>query len=268
MVLVSVLLPVFNERPERLLKALQSISRQTFLPFETIIIDDSTLEATRSCLQSWTKKNPKAKIISPQIRKNLASALNQGLDVANGKYIARADSDDIQEPVRLSRQFEFLEKHSNIGAAGAAVKLIDEKENYFGIKSFPADSRAIKRQLCVNNPISHATVMFRKQCVKQFGGYHEEFAAAEDYEMWLRWRNQGVEFANLEIPLVLYRIPNTVRRDRVNWKYNLLAKVKHFRQKDMLKNLCGLALVSLAWFSPPKMLAPFYRHFVATQTRH
>ena len=268
MALVSVLLPVFNERPERLFKALQSISRQTFSPFELVIIDDSTLDATRNCLKMWTKNNPLAKIISPPIRKNLAFALNRGLEVTRGKYIARVDSDDIQEPVRLSRQFEFLEKHLNIGSAGTAVRLIDENENHFGVKSFPPDSLTIEKKLCVKNPISHATVMFRKKCVEQFGGYHEKFDAAEDYEMWLRWRNQGVEFANLEIPLVLYRIPNTVRRNRLNWKYNLLAKIGHFRKKDMLKNLWGLALVSLAWLSPPQLLAPFYRRFVATQARH
>ena len=268
MVAVSVLLPTFNEKPERLVVALQSISSQTLQYFEVIIIDDSNQDKTRKCLDEWAKKNTNSILCRPPTKKNLAAALNHGLRLASGKYIARVDSDDIQESARLAFQFNFLENHPEIGVVGTAVKLIDENGNLLGQKKFPADSSTIKKALCVKNAISHATVMYRKKCVEMFGGYNEKFVAAEDYEMWMRWRNNGVEFANIEEKLVVYRVPNACRRNRFNWQHNLQAKILHFQKKYLLRNLCGILLVFLAWVFPPRLLEPIYRRWVATKATH
>ena len=151
---------------------------------------------------------------------------------------------------------------------GTAVSLIGENDSTFGQKKFPTLSSTIKAQLCVNNPISHATVMYRKSCAEMYGSYDEKFCAAEDYEMWLRWRNKGVEFANLEEKLVLYRIPNNLRRNRLNWRCNLQAKLLHFDKKYFFKNLLGVFLVFIAWLFPPRFFEPIYLKWVATKTKH
>ena len=50
------------------------------------------------------------------------STLNHGIEMAQGKYIARMDHDDLMMPERLQTQYEFMEKHPEISACGGYMQ--------------------------------------------------------------------------------------------------------------------------------------------------
>ena len=64
--------------------------------------------------------------IRNKTNKGLGYSLNQCLSIAKGKYIARMDGDDISEPERFRKQYDFLERHPEYQWVGSNSRLFDE----------------------------------------------------------------------------------------------------------------------------------------------
>src|SRR3990167_5700986 len=100
----SVILPVYN-RPQLLMRALESISRQTLQPTEVIVVDDGSDESLESVLQS----NKKLPITFFRLSKNsgAGAARNAGIKLAQCQLIAFLDSDDEWLPNKLEKQVAY-----------------------------------------------------------------------------------------------------------------------------------------------------------------
>jgi len=197
---VSVILPVYN-REKLVEQAVESILSQTFQDFELLIIDDGSTDGTWEILSSWNN-HPRVRLIRTD-HGGPTSALNQGLRRARGKFIARQDSDDISEPERLERQVAFLNTHLDVGVVGTWAVLIDEEGNENGTYDSFVSERQIRSQLFYGeNPVLHGSVLFRRTCLEELGGYDKAWPYAQDYELWIRY-SRKYRLANL--PERLYR---------------------------------------------------------------
>src|SRR5262245_36364704 len=99
--LVSVLMPVFNG--ERYLReSTQSVLNQDWRDFEFIIIDDGSKDQTAAIIDSFD--DPRIVRVTFAENRGVIAALNHGLEVSRGKFIARHDADDIALPQRLKQQ--------------------------------------------------------------------------------------------------------------------------------------------------------------------
>jgi glycosyltransferase involved in cell wall biosynthesis len=77
---------------ERLYRSLQ---RQSCFDFEWLVIDDGSEDNTRSLFDVWTKEDNLFKIrYYYQENRGLIRALNRGIQLAQGEYLAKIDSDD------------------------------------------------------------------------------------------------------------------------------------------------------------------------------
>ena len=88
---ISIILPTFNAE-KYLEKTIFSIISQNYKNFELIIVDNKSTDNTINIVHKFKKINL---IIINKKTKNLAEALNLGIGVSNGKYIARIDADDL-----------------------------------------------------------------------------------------------------------------------------------------------------------------------------
>lgn len=88
----SIIIPVYNVE-QYLDKCLKSISKQTFLDFECIIVDDGSPDNSNAIIDKYVNKDQRFKVIH-QKNMGLSAARNTGLDAAKGDYIAFVDSDD------------------------------------------------------------------------------------------------------------------------------------------------------------------------------
>src|SRR5262245_16954213 len=110
---------------ERYLEAsIESILGQTCRDFEFIIIDDGSQDSSAVLLNRYARGDTRLRVHHQQ-HSGLVVALNVGCRLAQGKYIARMDADDIAFPDRLQRQLEFLEGNSEVGLLGGACVLIN-----------------------------------------------------------------------------------------------------------------------------------------------
>ncbi|MCM1324617.1 MAG: glycosyltransferase [Acetobacter sp.] len=96
MVKVSVIMPVFNTAAY-LSQCVESILGQTFSDFELICINDGSTDNSAEILASYLQKDTRVQVISQQ-NQGLSAARNAGMAVAQGEYIAFADSDDYYAP--------------------------------------------------------------------------------------------------------------------------------------------------------------------------
>jgi glycosyltransferase involved in cell wall biosynthesis len=197
-------MPVFNGE-HYLRETVESILNQSWRDFEFIVIDDGSTDESAKILDPYN--DPRIVRETFKANRGLVAALNRGLEVARGRYIARHDADDVAIPQRLKRQVEFLDTHVDIAIAGSAYIEIDETGKQRKKIRMPEDVLALRWHSLFQNPFIHSTVMFRRATVMEMGGYAFTTAAShvEDYALWLRmmWSGQGM--ANMSEPLVQWR---------------------------------------------------------------
>lgn len=182
--------------------AVDSILNQTFTEFEFIIIDDGSTDKTAEILKGYTDNRLRLIV---QENLGLTRALNKGLKVARGVYVARMDGDDIAHPERLDREAKYLDAHTNVGIVGTFIRQVDENGRYLKQCRYETESEKIKKKLWVDCPFCHPTVMFRKSCIEKVGCYREKIGPAEDYDLWFRI-SEICDVANIAEPLHKYRI--------------------------------------------------------------
>jgi glycosyltransferase involved in cell wall biosynthesis len=203
MVSVSVLL-ASNKVGDFFHQAVNSIIDQSFKDLELIIVLNGPAASEKIALEKKLSEYPNIKLLSTNIS-GLNFALNFGMNYASGKYIARMDADDIAYPDRISTQFKFLEKNSDISVCGSWSNLIDPKGLIQSTKIFPTTNLEIRKSLTFKNPICHPSVMYRKEPIFNVGAYLNG-KYAEDYDLWVRLsRNPNIGFANIEKPMLGYR---------------------------------------------------------------
>ena len=109
--LVSVILPTYN-REKYIAKAIESVCRQSYKNLELIIVNDASTDATNELVDNLAKYNPKIIILRNEMNLGIVASLNKGIEVAQGKYIARLDDDDVWcDDKKIEKQVEFLEKN-------------------------------------------------------------------------------------------------------------------------------------------------------------
>jgi GT2 family glycosyltransferase len=199
---VSVVLPVYDGEPF-LAEAMKSILAQTFRDFELIAIDDGSRDASGNILDCFAREDDRVTALH-QPKAGMIAALNRGLALARGEFIARMDQDDVSHPERFARQVAFLDAHPEIAVVGCAVTLVDEGGNRIRDADYPVTPEAVVAFLERGAPLAHPAVMMRRDAVHAAGGYSAAYRHAEDYDLWLRIAERH-RIANLSDRLLLYR---------------------------------------------------------------
>ena len=201
--LVSVILPTYNRR-EYIAKAIESVWRQSYKNLELIIIDDASTDATRELVGAFSKHNPKITILHNEINLGIVASLNKGITMAQGKYIARLDDDDVWcDDKKIEKQVDFLEKNPEYCLVGGGVIKIDKNGKEIVRYLLPKEDEYIRKTILVNNVFAHTTVLFRKDIFQKVGGYDEQFAFIEDWDLWLKM-GKASKFYNFQEFFVFY----------------------------------------------------------------
>ena len=198
---VSVIIPVYNSG-RFLEESLNSILNQSFNNFEIIIIDNGSIDNSRDIEDKYKRKDKRI-YIKKFSRPNVQKALNEGLKIARGKYIARMDADDIFLKDRFKLQVDYLDKHPEIYLIGGSAIVIDENGEKMGSLLKGDNYKRIQKKLLKSNPLIHPSIMFRN--TKEFF-YRDKFVCSEDYDLYLRMLTNGKKLENIPNFLIKYRI--------------------------------------------------------------
>jgi glycosyltransferase involved in cell wall biosynthesis len=197
-----VLMPVYNAELF-VAEAIQSLLSQSFSNFKLLIINDASTDNTLNICESFLDN--RIIIYSNTQNLGLTKCLNQGLNMIEATYIARADADDTYHPDRFLLQLDFLKENSEVGVCGTFANIFGVKNQIYETAVTDAE---IKSRLLFTNPIVHISVVFRAELLKNHNLYYDEdFLVGQDYDFWVKISSL-TKFYNLPIPLVNVRTHN------------------------------------------------------------
>ena len=212
---ISVIMSVYNSGAF-LSESIESVLNQSFSDFEFIIIDDGSNDNSVEIINKFTKKDTRIRpIFNPR---NIGYVgfirnLNRGMDLAQGKYIARIDSDDVMFPDRLRLQYDYLEKTSDVFLVGGSFEYIDKNGKKISDCVIELNNNEIIKQFPLNNPIHHPTVMFRHN---KNVHYREKALYCEDRDLWFRLSLLGKKFTITKDIVLKYRIHSSSESNSKN----------------------------------------------------
>lgn len=204
--LLSVLLPCRNVAAT-LGEALASLATQTFGEFEIIAVNDGSTDGTRELLRYWKSRDSRIRVVSTQPH-GIVSALNTAIAEARGVLLARMDGDDVAHPERFARQIAWLEANPELAACGTQIRYFPRRLVRAGARRYeewingiltPDD---VDRDLFVECPIPHPTLLIRRDVLDTTGTYRDE-RWPEDYDLVLRMWRGGYRLG--KVPEVLLR---------------------------------------------------------------
>jgi len=202
---VSVVIATYNQC-EYLPKAITSVLEQTVsqTSYEVIVINDGSTDQTSQYLNSLKSD---IRVVERENR-GLVASCNEALSLANGRYLARLDSDDYVVSDWLDRLLQIAFETPDCHC------IVPDMYELFGTE------KTIKKADIDNiYTLEACGTMFKTQAIRQVGGFRGLFW--EEYDLYLRLQELG-KFAHCPQPLYIYRkhsnnMTNSVTRRTEGW---------------------------------------------------
>jgi O-antigen biosynthesis protein len=196
--LVSVITPVFDTPVQRLEEAIESVLAQAYENWELVLIDDGSSDADLlRALPKLAARDRRITLKSLGKHEGISAALNQGLALARGEWVAFLDHDDVIEPDAVFQIVKLLQTHPD-------ADLIYSDEDKLGEDGVEAP--LFKPDWSPDfflsyNYVAHLTAV-RRDIVQEVGGFRSQFDSAQDYDLFFRVIEQTKRIHH--IPGVLY----------------------------------------------------------------
>jgi len=133
----------------------------------------------------------------------ISASLNQGLDLAQGEFIARMDADNVMLGNRLEEQISFLNKHKEFALVGGWYQVVDEQGKNLEFLRTHCEKDFLHLALKFRNQFAHSAVTMRSKlaCKLRYG---VGFSVCEDHDLWIRFF-EVYKIANLPNTYLSYR---------------------------------------------------------------
>jgi len=218
---VSILLPCRNAAAW-LPECIRSLETQTLRDYEVLAVNDRSTDGTDTQLRDWSERDRRVRVFDIEARgdpaagdtaagNGLPRALGVAIAASRAPLLARMDADDVAHPTRLEAQRTFLLERPHLAACGTGVELFPRAEVGEGYLRYEAwlnglaSADDVWRDLLVECPVAHPTLMIRRSVLSALGGYRDA-GWAEDYDLVLRLHAAGMRLANVRRKLVRWRV--------------------------------------------------------------
>jgi glycosyltransferase involved in cell wall biosynthesis len=199
---VSVILPVFNGA-NYLRFAIESVLNQTLRDFELIVVDDGSTDSTPDIARSY---GTRLKYLRKE-NGGVATAFNQGIREASGKYISWLSHDDVYTETKLEKQLDAIIRCNAPALCYTDVQVIDASGKVTSELELPEYPQGeALRHLVTSGKISNAaySIFFDRRCVDEVGLYDEARRYTQDAEMLIRLMRR-FQFAHVPEKLIKVR---------------------------------------------------------------
>jgi glycosyltransferase involved in cell wall biosynthesis len=216
---VSVIVPAFNV--ERwIAEAIDSAVRQSESRFELIVVDDGSTDRTADVVRRKAACDPRIRLVSTA-NGGSAAARNTGLELATAPLVSFLDGDDRWHPHLLQHLLATLEDAPpHTGAVFAHSRVMLANGRTVSLRWQPSGICDLDRLLVENcPPHSGSSLLIRRSCFDEAGGFDTAIPSATDFEMWLRIaaRSATPAFLGVRRWLVDYRVtrPGSISGNRI-----------------------------------------------------
>lgn len=199
--MVTIIIPCRNEE-DSICNCLNSIANQTFpkANMEIFLIDGLSTDKTLDIVRSFRKEIIDIKILSNP-KKSAPTALNLGIDHANGDIIVRMDAHATYHPEYLDKCVQYANKNTENDVVGGVLEVIASKKTIAGdliamilSSSFGVGGSAYRgkhdlrgKQLVDSVPFG----CYHKSLFDKVGKFNENLLRSQDYELYKRVQSYG-----------------------------------------------------------------------------
>ncbi|MGH2543541.1 MAG: glycosyltransferase family 2 protein, partial [Ardenticatenaceae bacterium] len=238
--LVSVIIPSWNGK-QHLMSCLPSLARQSYKPFEIVVVDNGSSDGTVAWLgREW----PEVRALALPANRGFTSGINAGIAVARGELIALLNNDTEAEPDWLEQLVAVITRHSKAGMVASKLKLWDDRTrlhsagDFYTVSGRPGnrgvwsvDEGQWDEEEWIFAPCAGAA-LYRRELFDAVGLFDERFGSyLEDVD--LAWRAQLAGFRCRYAPraVVYHRVsatgggPLASYYNGRNWIYVLVKNV-------------------------------------------
>ena len=181
---VSIVLPTFRRR-DSLSRAITSVLAQTFSNFELIVMDDGSTDGSFDVIRDFCARD--ARVVHVRHDKNSglpALRVNEGIELARGKYLAFQFDDDLWRPHALQTLIERAAHESTSSVIVGKCQVKDKKES-IALPSVALNAVSLYDQ----NRFANNSVLFPRDLVNTLGMYDPHIGMRRlcDWDLWLRY---------------------------------------------------------------------------------
>ena len=206
---ISVIMVAYNGEAY-IRQALDSIVNQNFSgTFEILVADDRSTDNTAAIIREFAEKYPK--IVKPTYReKNLGFSDNiyDVLINAKGTYFAICDNDDYwTDPLKLQKQFDYMEQHPECGFICSAAQLVDEQDRRMNIVRTPYVESFVDLMKSQVDVIAPSIIMRRTQFMQMVAD--SKWFIEKQYffdTVWIYWFSYKKAIHYMPDILTAYRV--------------------------------------------------------------
>ena len=184
----SVLVPTYNQA-QYLGAALDSLLAQSYPNWEAIIVNDGSTDATVEVLDTYARKDTRFRVVH-KTNGGAASALNVGLELAQGEWICWLSSDDLFEPRKLAIHVDWIRKHPECRFFFTLFRYLDEATGQLSDpplwgKGNPERAWQVLEMLRCTY-VHGNSICIHRDAWARVGKFNETLRYGQDYDMWLR----------------------------------------------------------------------------------
>lgn len=185
---VSVIVASFNYG-HYIDQCIRSVLGQGYPDLELIVVDDCSTDDSWNRIRSY--HDTRINAVRQVQNSGHLDALNRGIALSRGRYIALLGADDFWEPSFLRELVTVLDKHEEVGLAYSAFWLSSEdgtsKPIFHRMIAPTGDSLGNHlSHLLFYNFIPPVSALFRKNCLDYIGGsFPKHVPLSEDWHLWL-----------------------------------------------------------------------------------
>ena len=200
---ISIVMPVFNAAAW-LTQTVASVQEQTYQDWELIAVDDCSSDESFRMLQAAARADSRIRPVRLSENVGAARTRNEGIRLAEGRYLAFLDSDDLWKKTKLEKELAFL-KERQAAFAFTAYEFGDE--NAVGNGKIVRVPRTLSyREALSRTVIFTTTVMFDLEKIDRRLILMPD-VKSEDTATWWRILRAGYTAHGLNENLAVYRRP-------------------------------------------------------------
>ena len=227
----SVCIPVYNGSNE-IINAIKSLEKQTFKNFETIIIDDKSIDDTYIKVKAYLQKSS-LKYVIRQNETNLGMVRNwnKTIDLALGEYITFLHHDDEYLPTHLEEAYKVLKKYNNIG-----IYAVGNQMRKRPIIGFIENKKYFRYTYNMKNISPPSETIFKRKYRDRKYFYNEKYVYCPEVELYLEISNDGLKTYHSNVQTVIRGSKeNTASNNAAyTWKifrdkFSVIEKYKNYR---------------------------------------
>ncbi len=239
--LVSIIMLTFNAL-EYTKKCINSVLEHTRLPYELILVDNSSQDGTVEYLHELKEQYDHIKVIFNKKNKGFAYGNNQGARRAKGKYLLFLNNDVLVADGWLNDLVSVLVENPFVGMVGPITNSISGRQRVEnvpykdeqGFYAFAAKVRELnKNKITPRRRIAGFCMLMRRELFEKLGGFDTRFGTGnfEDDDLCVRLRQKGWAIMVHEGVFIHHYGSQTFKANHIKYEANMREKAKLFFKK-------------------------------------